>query len=338
MKLTAYLADRLFSLISLTVAGLLTAGLLWLIEVPVFWIAFLEALLCAAALASLLWDYRRRSRYYRRLFSLLEQLEEKTLLMEIAERPDFLDGQILSEILRQNQKYQNDRIAQAEREMRDYRDFLDTWVHEIKTPITSAQLIAANEKNPTTLRMADELDKIDRYVELVLYYARSGDVEKDFRVEQTTLQSLVSAALKSYAKPIIQAGGQVHLEQLDIPVRADRKSCVFVLGQLISNAVKYRQEALRLTFSARQEKNQVLLTVRDNGIGIPAADLPRVFDKGFTGQNGRRFPQSTGIGLYLCRKLCGRMNISLSVRSPEGGGTEVTLCFPTESLLRGAGL
>lgn len=98
--------------------------------------------------------------------------------------PVLLDGQIISSILKQNNKYQNDKIAEMQKQYREYRDFLDTWVHEIKTPITSARLIVENEKNPVTLKIDDELRKIDHYVELVLYYARSSDVEKDFKVEK----------------------------------------------------------------------------------------------------------------------------------------------------------
>ncbi len=334
MKWTDYMTDRIFSLACFAAGAGLTGGLLWLIAVPAVFILMAEGILLTAFAVSFLWDFHRRNRYYSRLLRLLDQLDEKTLLMEIAEPPVFLDARILCDILRQNQKFLNDRIAGARRENRDYRDFLDTWVHEIKTPITSARLIIENEKNPVTLKIDDELRKIDGLTELVLYYARSSDVEKDFRVEQTSLRRLVSEALKAYSKPVIQAGGQVHMEGLDVPVCADVKSCVFIIGQIISNAVKYRQTPFRLDFSSGVTENSVSLVIRDNGIGIDAADLPRIFDKGFTGENGRRFPRSTGIGLYLCKKLCGGMNIRLSVSSEKGRGTAVTLTFPAESLIR----
>ena len=128
------------------------------------------------------------------------------------------------------------------------------------------------------------------------------------------------------------------LNGLDIPVVADSKSCTFVIGQIISNAIKYRKDNLRIEFSAKVEKNDIFLFISDNGIGISAADLPRVFDKGFTGENGRRYSKSTGIGLYLSQKLCKKMNIVLSVSSNSGQGTTVTMIFPTESYLREAGL
>ncbi|MFR8876456.1 MAG: sensor histidine kinase [Roseburia faecis] len=265
-------------------------------------------------------------------------MEEKSLLGELLTQPHFLEGQILVDILRRCNKYQNDQISNAKQASREYREYIDSWIHEIKTPITSARLMIENEKNPTTLRIDDELRKIDTYVEQVLYYARSTDVEKDFKVEKTTLQSLVHAALKTYSKPLIQAGGKPVLNDLDIPIVADSKSCTFVIGQIISNAIKYRKDNLQIEFSTKTDKNNISLFISDNGIGISAADLPRVFDKGFTGENGRRYSKSTGIGLYLSQKLCKKMNIVLSVSSGPGQGTTVTMVFPTESYLKEAGL
>ena len=338
MKFSDYITDRIVSVVCFVISEGLVFGLLWLVEVPMVFSIFTEIIFLLFFLFSLIWDYHRRSGYYKRLLQLLDQLDEKTLLMEIAERPGFLDAKIVSYILKQNNKYQNDKIAEMQKQSRDYRDFLDTWVHEIKTPITSARLIIENEKNSTTLKIEDELRKIDNFVELVLYYARSSDVEKDFKVENTTLKALVSTALKTYSKPIIQAGGRIHMEGMDIPVCADSKSCSFIIGQVVSNAIKYRQEEFRLEFRSQVQKNRTALLIYDNGIGISRADLSRVFDKGFTGENGRRFPKSTGIGLYLCKKLCDRMNIAISISSEKGQGTTVALYFPTESLLKGAGV
>jgi signal transduction histidine kinase len=336
MKFADYFLDRIFSVACCIFAGLLLLGLLWLIEVPTVFIVFSEAILLVAFGISFLWDFQRRSRYYNQLLTLLDLLDEKTLLTELAERPYFLDGQILLDILQKNSKYQNDKISETQKLNRDYRDFLDTWVHEIKTPITSARLIVENEKNPTTIKIDDELRKIDHFVELVLYYARSRDVEKDFKIEKTTATSLVNRALKTYSKALIQTQCHIHTEQLDIPVFADTKSGAFLIGQIISNAIKYRRENFVLKFSTRIEENRLCLLIQDNGMGIAAADLHRVFDKGFTGENGRRFPQSTGIGLYLCKRLCDKMNVGLSIESIEGAETTVTLYFPTESLLREA--
>ena len=172
MKFKDYFIDKIFSVICFIITEILIVGLLWLIEVRTIFIIFSVSIIFVFFTFALLWDFGRRSKYYNQLLKLLNQLDEKTLLLEIIERPYFLDGQIISSILKQNNKYQNDKIAEMQKRYREYRDFLDTWVHEIKTPITSARLIVENEKNPVTLKIDDELRKIDHYVELVLYYAK----------------------------------------------------------------------------------------------------------------------------------------------------------------------
>lgn len=338
MKFADYLEDRVVLLSCYMISAFLIFGLLWLIEVPILFIVFAEGVLLFPFLISCVWDFLRKRKYYNYLMKISEQLEDKTLLAEIIECPLFLDGKIFYDILRQNSKYLNDKIAQIQKQNRDYRDFLDMWVHEIKTPIASARLVIENNKNLTTLKIDDELRKIDNFVELVMYYARSSDVEKDFKVEKTTVKEIVSTALKTYSKPIIQAAGQLQMEGVELLVCADIKSCAFIIGQIISNAIKYRRSEFKLNFYGKMEQNRIILEIRDNGIGISATDLPRVFDKGFTGENGRRFPKSTGIGLYLCKKLCDKMNMDISISSEKGQGTTVTLFFPTESLLKGAGV
>lgn len=338
MRIKDYFADHIFSFLCLAVSGLLVFALLWLIETPMVFIFFVESILLSAFLCSFLYDYWRRRNYYNQLWNTLEQLDEKTLIGEVLIQPHFLDGQVLNEILRRCNKYQNDRLADEEQKNQEYREYLDSWVHEIKTPITSARLIVENHKAPTTLRIDDELRRIDSFVEQVLYYARSTAVEKDFKVEKTTLQALVNSSLKAYSKPLIQAGGKPVFSGLDIPICADTKSCVFIIGQIISNSIKYRTENLQISFSAHAEQNVVRLIISDNGIGISPTDLPRVFDKGFTGENGRRFSKSTGIGLYLCKKLCGKMNMDITIQSFLGEGTTVILSFPQESYLQEAGV
>lgn len=163
MRLSEYLLDRIFSLICMLVAALVLLALLWLIETPAVFILFAEVILLAAYSTALLYDFFRKQSFYNLLQKMTEQMDIKTLLGELLVPPHFLEGQILVDVLRCCNKYQNDRLSYAEQENREYREYLDSWVHEIKTPITSARLIVENEKNPTTLRIDDELRKIDAY-------------------------------------------------------------------------------------------------------------------------------------------------------------------------------
>lgn len=333
MRIVDYLWDRLFEVILFLFAVLLSTGFLWLIDLRGVFIVFFEMIFVIIFLIEFLWDYFRRQSYYNRLLQILENLDEKTLLMELAEESSFLDGRIMSDIIRQSNKYMNDQLSQESRLNKEYREYVEMWVHEIKTPITSAYLIIENDKNRTTLRIDEEIRKIDHFVEQALYYARSTTLEKDFKVEKVMLKDIVNDSIKSYSKSIIQAGGRMDFKNLEICVYADTKWCIFMICQVIANSVKYRKENLTLSFLGISEENGIWLIIKDNGIGIPASDISRVFDKGFTGENGRHFSKSTGIGLYLCKKLCYKMHMEISVESIENKYTAISFWFPKESML-----
>ena len=298
-------------------------------------LALSEILLAAGFFLPFFRDFYQRKNYYGRLLKLLDQLQEKTLLMEIAEEPDFLDGRILAKILRQSQKYENDRIDEIWRQDVN-TGIYGSVVHEIKTPITSARLIAENEKNETAFKMEDELRKIESLVELVLYYARSTDVEKDFKVEKVLLQDLVRAALKAYARPMIQAGGRPQMENLDIAVCADRKSSAFVIGQIISNAVKYRGENFSLVFSALQEQNRVRLQIRDNGIGIDPRICQGSLIRVLQVRTGAAFqsPQAWGC---ICAESSAKNEYSALHSKQKGGGNHGNPGFSGGELYTGGG-
>ncbi|NBH80674.1 sensor histidine kinase [Clostridiaceae bacterium] len=314
------------------VAVTFSMGLLWLMGLRYEFIIYIEIIFGFSFLAAFVWDYTRKKKYYCGFMALFDGLDDKTLLAELVEKPGFLDGKLLYQILRLSNKYMNDKLAEAGATNQEYREYIEMWVHEIKTPITSAHLIIENDKNISTIRIDDELNKIDHFVEQALFYARSTTLEKDFKIEKTTLKTLVQEALKSYSKQIIEAHGRPVFVNLDIPVFADRKWCVFIIGQIIANSVKYAKENLILTFEGSSFDNGCSLSISDNGIGITEADIPRIFDKGFTGENGRKFGKSTGIGLYLCRKLCSKMNMEISVTSGFENGTTVKITFPKENL------
>ena len=328
MKIIDYLFDKIFSCVTFLMISLLSIVFLWLIGLRIEFIIFFEVLFLAAFIINIIYDYLRKRKYYHQLWVLFDQLDDKTLLAEILERPHFLEGKILHQFIRYSNKYMNDRLAKAEAVHQEYREYIEMWVHEVKTPITSAHLLIENEKNITTLRIDDELHNIERFVEQALFYARSTSVEKDFKVAKTTLQVLVNEAVKNYSKPIIQANGKLNFKNMDIPVIADSKWCVFIIGQIIANSVKYRTGDLQIAFTGGAYENGCYLLISDNGIGIPETDLPYVFNKGFTGENGRTFKKSTGIGLYLCSKLCRKMNMGISVDSTCQKGTTIKITFP----------
>ena len=237
------------------------------------------------------------------------------------------------DVLRQTTKSMNDDIADYHRMNAEYQDYIETWIHEIKIPISCIDLICENNKGEMASGVKEELSRIDGYVEQALYYARSTNLEKDYMIREIRLDKLIKETLKKHSKQLISAKATPHFDNLSQTVYGDPKWLEFILGQLIANSIKYKKETLTLTFSACEEQDYVLLYVSDDGIGIPESELPRIFEKGFTGTNGRSYTKSTGIGLYLCRKLCNKMHLSISATSVSGQGTTIQITFPKDSRL-----
>lgn len=258
--MTDYIIDRLFSVVMFLAAVVFSMGLLWLMGLRHEFILYIELIFGFFFLAVHVWDYRRKKKYYRGLMALFDGLDDKTLLAELVEKPGFLDGKLLYQILRLSHKHMNDKLAEAQAANQEYREYIEMWVHEVKTPITSAHLIVENDKNNSIIRIDDELNKIDRFVEQALFCARSTTLEKDFKIEKTTLKTLVQEALKSCSRQMIGVGGRPVFENLDIPVLADRKWCVFIIGQIIANSVKYAKGDLVLVFEGVSFENGCCLS------------------------------------------------------------------------------
>lgn len=192
------------------------------------------------------------------------------------------------------------------------------------------ELMCENHRNDLTKNMLVETRKIEGFVEQALFYARSTSVEKDYVIREVSLEALVRNAIKKEARQMIEHKVQVQLGNMDYQVLADPKWVEFMLSQILSNSLKYKGENLRLKCEAEDYQAQVILSIEDNGVGIPDKDIGRVFDKGFTGENGRRYAKSTGIGLYLCKKLCKKMHLGIRLESKEGEGTKVFIIFPKD--------
>ena len=329
MTLKTYLRDKLPYLLAMAFAVVFTAVLLSVLRVHPSAVAFLCLVFSLCGLIPLAAEGAVKLDYYREAAARLDALGEKYLFSELMDEAGFAEGEFFCEAMAAVNKSMNDHVSAARRDMSEYREYVETWVHEIKTPIASARLTLENHPWEQTAALEEELFEIDGYVEQALFYARSGAVERDYLVKAMPLREAAANAVKKYARSLVGAGFQLELDGLDAIAYSDPKWVEFILGQLVSNAVKNRGPQPRLTFSQRVEAASVTLIVADNGPGIRPEDLPRVFDKGFTGQNGRMLAtKSTGLGLYLCKKLCDRLGLGLVLRSVEGRGTAAELTFP----------
>ena len=301
------------------------------------------AVLVAGEVAVAATAYLRRRRFWRDLAGYAAGSDYAQWLAEVIDRPDFLEGQIAYDALRQIAKAANDDVASQRRQTADYREYIETWVHEAKSPLAAAHLMVENlseapggtDAYAKLISIDDELRRVEGYIDQALFYARSEAVDRDYLIRKHELSGLVAAALKANAPALIAAHVAPVQRDLGREVFTDEKWIEFILGQLIQNSVKYaRPEGASITFSGRlvdqgRASEAVELEVRDNGCGVSEADLPRVFDKGFTGANGRTGKRSTGIGLYLVKRLCDKIGVGVSASSGPGEWFAVTLRFST---------
>ncbi|WP_312441626.1 sensor histidine kinase [Lacrimispora sp.] len=330
MKFSSFLKDKILFLLAQSFLIVFLVLLLDVYHISRYAIILISTTIVITSFVALAYEYLVRSRYYNRLNKTLKSMEQKQYIASLLEEPNFAEAEMLCEILKRVTKAMNDEIASYKISQDEYREYIETWIHEIKIPISCIDLICKNNRNDITKRISEETVRVDSYIEQALYYARSKNVASDYSIRRLSLDSLVKAAVKKHSKQLIGCGAQVKLDNLDHTVYADEKWLDFIIGQIIANSIKYKKDDLTLWFFASENQENMILFIRDNGIGISEGDLGRVFEKGFTGENGRAFAKSTGIGLYLCKELCNKMYLGLEAQSSVGNGTTIKIAFPKD--------
>lgn len=332
----AYLRDRIVPVAVRALALAFCAVAMRAYGVEQGIVVFVCVILVVAGVVALALDYLHRAPFWWHLAHTLDTLDGSSLVTSLVDRPEHLEGQLLYDVLDRESQDMRNHISAARHRQREYREYVETWVHEIKTPIAAARLIAKNNPSPVVDQIDDELDSIEGYVEQALYYSRGTSLERDFQIRPVRLDEVVREALRHKARTLIGAHVVPELGDLDYEVRADAKWLTFVIGQVLVNSAKYRHPGegpahVRARAERRRTGHgawETVLFLSDDGVGIPASDVGRVFDKGFTGENGRRFARSTGMGLYLTRELCEKMGLAVALTSEEGVGTTVSIAFP----------
>jgi signal transduction histidine kinase len=326
MKITRFLRSKLLFIALSFFISAFGALLLCAVQANLFFALLTPCFLFGGSLLALLPEYFIKNRYYGSLREAMRRIDRKHLLSEVVETPDFYEGELLYEALKAVGKSANDEMAKHRLVATEYREYIELWVHEIKTPIAAAKLICENAQDARSAELTAEIDKIERFVEQALFYARSGNVENDFMIRRIALSEILNGALRNGAAYLIAHRIRIRTEALSHTVFTDPKWLSFILWQLIDNSVKYGCRSIE--FSGAQNARSVALFLRDDGVGIPEQDLGRVFEKGFTGENGRRFGRSTGLGLYLCKKLCTKLGLDISVSAAPDKGVVVKIVFP----------
>lgn len=335
MSFIEYFKEKILFIGINIIALCVSAILLNALNVSSYAILFIIIINFIAVLVFYLYDYFNKNKYFKSIFKKLDELDREYFISDICCEGEFLEASLMMEIIERATKAMKDDISEAKRNSADYKEYIELWVHEIKTPIAISRLIIENNENKVTESISEELSKVEDYIEQVLFYARSNNIEKDYLIKEINIKDSVNAVIRRNANILIEKQIKLEISDIDKNVFCDSKWIEFILGQIVSNSIKYmnKEESILKIYAINKDED-VLLSICDNGIGMDEKSLIKVFDKGFTGENGRVFGKSTGMGLYLCRKLCEKLGLGISVNSEIEEGTEVSILFPINKMMK----
>lgn len=333
MKLAEYFKERIFFVIAEIIITMIIGDLLFKLGVSTYAIVFTIILFNFLIICIFFYEYKNKKSFVRELEQTLDDLDEKYLLSEVINEPSSIDNKVIYDVLKECNKSMNNKISEIEKENREYREFIELWVHEVKTPIASSKLIIENQRNKVLNSIDEELSKIEEYIEKVLFYARSSSVEKDFIVSKINLEQVVNSCLRRNSISLIERSVSIEKENLNHYIYTDEKWLVFIVNQIISNSIKYFDKNKNiLKFVGEERAESIALSIIDNGQGMDEKSVIKAFDKGFTGELGRKCRKSTGIGLYLSKKLALKLGLNISLTSKLEEGTNVVIVIPKNSM------
>ncbi|GIN58762.1 sensor histidine kinase [Lederbergia ruris] len=267
--------------------------------------------------------YLLHRRFYNRLSNPMNQMDEAFETLDTAPLAKAL-GELLK---RQHRIYMNE-LDQQEKRRNDHLTFINQWVHQMKTPLSVIELITQENDDEHLESIREETDKLEKGLEMVLYAARLEMFEQDFQVEPVSLKSVIEAAIRENKRFFIKNHVYPEVHVSGTTVESDEKWLEFIFNQLITNAVKYSTgKGRKVVITETKDALETIVTVQDYGVGIPKTDVKRVFNPFFTGENGRNYRESTGMGLYLVKEVCEKLGHKIELTSVRGEGTSVQIRF-----------
>lgn len=312
-----YVKGRCWVLVLLGVCTGLFAWVLSLYQLPAE-AAEYGGLLCLIIV--LLYGAVDFARWRRRVRELEGIKGQAALLLSLLPEPRNPEEAAYREIIMELDEDRRTAVSALDAKVRETVDYYTMWVHQIKTPIAAMRLILQEDDTEQGRALSAELFRIERYVELVLSYLRLGGSSSDYMIRQVDVDGILRQAARKYAPLFIRGKVSLELNETGLKVLSDEKWLQLVIEQVLSNAVKYAPGGHVTVWSEGEN-----LLIQDDGVGIAPEDLPRIFERGYTGCNGRMDKRATGIGLYLCREICGKLGHTINVASELGKGTKVTI-------------
>jgi signal transduction histidine kinase len=333
MKFKRFLADRKLSILCFSLLMVFISAVIYLdtaFKVSLANILYINLVSIAFFILYLIVKFL----YYRNYFKAINEIvrNERDEIINRLPKPKSYEQILFHEVLAVLYNEQSAKIQNLYDQKKEYEEFITSWVHQVKTPIAVSRLLIENNSSSpskdTLYSIEEELDKIENYIEQALYYSKIDDFSKDYLINEIELNKLIKEAIKKQAKTFINKKITVEIENTDLMVTTDKKWLLFILDQVLSNSLKYTSIGGQIRVYGLIEDKVQKLVIEDNGVGIKSEDLERVFDKGFTGYNGREKYKATGIGLYLSKKLARKLDHDMYIESKYGEYTKVAIIFP----------
>ena len=272
-------------------------------------------------------DYFRKKNFYTSLSQKLEELDKKYLILEMMSRPSFYEGKILYDTIYETDKSMIEIVNEYLSNIEDFKDYIEMWIHEVKIPISSLVLMSHNHKELNNTYI-NEVKKLNDYVDQVLYYVRSNYAENDYIIKENNLDKIIKDVILKNKDELLLNNINIETNIKENKVLTDSKWLEFILNQIINNSIKYKKDNDSIIkIESLKENAKTILSIYDNGIGINKKDIKNVFKKSFTGENGRNLSKSTGMGLYIAKRLCDKLGHKILIESEKNEYTIVKIIF-----------
>ncbi len=284
-----------------------------IILISIFW--------WGVALTGFIIEYLRRKAFYHTLAENLQNLDRAYLVTEMINEPHFYDGAFLYDVLYQVDKSMAENVKKYQDQSREFKEFCEMWIHEVKTPLATLSVISQDPK------VGEQVRRLNDQVEQVLYLARAENAEHDYLLGAVNLNEMVGNVANRNREILLNKKIDfiANPQELNHAVHTDAKWCEFIINQIINNSIKYGSTVIHVT--AEDNGKEIILTIKDNGIGINEKDLPRIYEKSFTGSNGRTGNKSTGMGLYIVKTLCDKLGHRIVTTSQPEKFTKTSISF-----------
>lgn len=319
-----YFKQRKKAILAFLLFGAVFAASFWLYHIPIQAIAYPLMLCSLLGIALLIPDFLMVRNKHLQLVRL--QVSNADILPFPA--CTCIEDKDYQEIIHVLKKEQANLQAVMSARYTDMIDYYTVWVHQIKTPIAAMRLILQNEDSASSRKLSSELFRIEQYVEMVLAFLRLGSTSTDYMFKEYDLGAIIRRSVKKFASEFISRKIHLDYQPISKTVVTDEKWLAFVLEQILSNALKYTRSGSVKIYMHQDQT----LCIQDTGIGIAPEDLPRIFEKGYTGYNGRQDQKASGLGLYLCKRICSNLGHTISAKSSPGNGTTICIGLKQYSL------